>query len=254
MYLAARSEEKAKAAIAEIQQTLPDPKKGQVEFLKLDLSHGIKAKEAAEEFKRYDQYCENVRNRAWLVSRSKETKLHLLFNNAGIRGVPKGSKSPDGYELHWATNGLYVDSIPSAAFDHAIQCSVLLCSPTTCFLSLSPLPSLHPPGQSASSTPLLPVRPTLLKTAFPLPTLRLASERVTPHAMDIVNLWVNGGLFETSSQQSPPRCRAVSYGPMSLPDVMLIRAFGPSLRTQVLCSLNWPATSEYRALWCGSWT
>lgn len=64
MYLAARSEEKAKAAIAEIQQTLPDPKKGQVEFLKLDLSHGIKAKEAAEEFKRYDQYCENVRNRA----------------------------------------------------------------------------------------------------------------------------------------------------------------------------------------------
>ena len=53
VYLAARSEEKANAAIADIHKTHPDSKKGNVEFLKLDLGQAIKAKEAAEEFKKY---------------------------------------------------------------------------------------------------------------------------------------------------------------------------------------------------------
>ncbi|KAF8581953.1 NAD(P)-binding protein [Ramaria rubella] len=86
VYLAARSEEKAQAAVADIHAKHPDTKRGHVEFLKLDLSEAKKAKEAAEAFK------------------AKETRLHLLFNNAGIMGVPKGSTSPDGYELQWGTN------------------------------------------------------------------------------------------------------------------------------------------------------
>jgi NAD(P)-dependent dehydrogenase (short-subunit alcohol dehydrogenase family) len=53
VYLAARSEEKANAAIADIYKTHPDSKKGHVEFLKLDLGQAVKANEAAEEFKKY---------------------------------------------------------------------------------------------------------------------------------------------------------------------------------------------------------
>jgi retinol dehydrogenase-12 len=52
VYLAARSEEKAIEAISDIQKRFPDSNKGQVEFLKLDLSEATKAKAAAEEFRR----------------------------------------------------------------------------------------------------------------------------------------------------------------------------------------------------------
>ncbi|EIN09900.1 NAD(P)-binding protein [Punctularia strigosozonata HHB-11173 SS5] len=86
VYLAARSEEKARQAIDEIHAADPSTKKGTVEFLKLDLSEAKKAKAAAEDFNR------------------RESSLHLLYNNGGIMGVPAGSKSADGYELQWATN------------------------------------------------------------------------------------------------------------------------------------------------------
>ncbi|EGO03075.1 hypothetical protein SERLA73DRAFT_176596 [Serpula lacrymans var. lacrymans S7.3] len=86
VYVAARSEAKAKQAIKELQEARPETKKGQVEYITLDLSEAKKAKAAAIDFKQ------------------RESRLHLLFNNAGIMGVPKGSKSPDGYELQWATN------------------------------------------------------------------------------------------------------------------------------------------------------
>ncbi|EGN97951.1 hypothetical protein SERLA73DRAFT_160948 [Serpula lacrymans var. lacrymans S7.3] len=88
VYVAARSLDKAKQAIKELQETRPETKRGLVEYLQLDLSEAKKAKAAALQF------------------RQRESRLHLLFNNAGIMGVPKGSRSPDGYELQWATNVL----------------------------------------------------------------------------------------------------------------------------------------------------
>jgi NAD(P)-dependent dehydrogenase (short-subunit alcohol dehydrogenase family) len=37
---------------------------------------------------------------------SKETKLHVLFNNAGVMTPPQGSKTAQGYELQLGTNTL----------------------------------------------------------------------------------------------------------------------------------------------------
>ncbi|KAL0572017.1 hypothetical protein V5O48_009938 [Marasmius crinis-equi] len=81
VYLAARSEEKFKRAVEDIGDN-----GGEIKFLKLDLTTAKGAKEAAEEFK------------------SKESSLHILFNNAGILGTQNGVLTDDGYELRWATN------------------------------------------------------------------------------------------------------------------------------------------------------
>ncbi|KAL0575656.1 short-chain alcohol dehydrogenase [Marasmius crinis-equi] len=81
VYLAARSEEKFKQAVEDISDN-----SGEIKFLKLDLTTAKGAKEAAEEFK------------------SKESSLHILFNNAGIMGTQNGVLTEDGYELRWAVN------------------------------------------------------------------------------------------------------------------------------------------------------
>ncbi|KAK7460600.1 short-chain alcohol dehydrogenase [Stygiomarasmius scandens] len=51
VYLAARSEDKYKQALADIHNSHPDSVKAQIEFLKLDLSTAAGAKAAAEDFK-----------------------------------------------------------------------------------------------------------------------------------------------------------------------------------------------------------
>ena len=87
VYIAARSEEKAKNAIEEIQKRTPDSK-GSLEYLYLDLNDLEKTKAAALEFL------------------SKEQKLHVLFNNAGVFVGPTEPppKTAQGYELSIGVN------------------------------------------------------------------------------------------------------------------------------------------------------
>ncbi|EFX01780.1 short chain dehydrogenase reductase [Grosmannia clavigera kw1407] len=87
VYLAARSEEKAKDAIAAIQAAAPDSK-GDLVYLHLDLADLTTIKASANEFL------------------SKEAKLHVLFNNAGVMTPPQGSKTAQGYEMQLGTNNL----------------------------------------------------------------------------------------------------------------------------------------------------
>ncbi|KAL8277765.1 hypothetical protein RQP46_009887 [Phenoliferia psychrophenolica] len=82
VYLAARSEEKAKAAIVDLKDSKKDGA-GEIIFLKLDLETIKGAKEAAEQFLK------------------QETRLDILINNAGLL-CPKPTLSPEGYELTWA--------------------------------------------------------------------------------------------------------------------------------------------------------
>ncbi|KAK7683130.1 hypothetical protein QCA50_013803 [Cerrena zonata] len=70
VYLGARNEEKAKAAIEKLKQEGLGPKNGEVIWLKLDLSDPKKAKEAALEFL------------------EKEKKLDVLVNNAAMTLEP----------------------------------------------------------------------------------------------------------------------------------------------------------------------
>jgi retinol dehydrogenase-12 len=85
VYVAARSVDKASAAIAWIQQSHPDSQ-GTLHFLKLDLNDLEGIKPSAEEFL------------------SKEKRLDVLFNNAGVMVPPKGSTTKQGYELQLGTN------------------------------------------------------------------------------------------------------------------------------------------------------
>ncbi|KAJ3718952.1 NAD(P)-binding protein [Lentinula raphanica] len=86
VYLAARTKEKYEQAINEIHTSHPATVDAEIPFLQLDLSTAAGAKAAAEDFK------------------TKESALHLLYNNAGVMGTPKGKLSSDGYEYQWAVN------------------------------------------------------------------------------------------------------------------------------------------------------
>ena len=98
--LAARNEEKGKAAVAEIQRLVPN---AHVELLRLDLASQRSIRTAAAE----------VGN--------KFSQLDFLINNAGIMAMPE-MKTEDGFESqfgvnhlgHWSLTGLLMDNLLAA--------------------------------------------------------------------------------------------------------------------------------------------
>lgn len=87
VYIAARSESKGQKAIEDIKSKAPDSK-GELDFLGLDLADLSTIKKTADEFL------------------AKETRLDVLWNNAGVMVPPQGSKTAQGYELQLGTNCL----------------------------------------------------------------------------------------------------------------------------------------------------
>jgi len=81
--LACRNEEKASAAVEQIKK---ETKNDNVEAMKLDLKSLKSVRQFVEDFK------------------AKNLPLHILVNNAGIFGVPAGSKTDDGLELTMGVN------------------------------------------------------------------------------------------------------------------------------------------------------
>ena len=87
VYIASRSEEKASKAITSIQASFPKSN-GEVKFLHLDLNDLELVKKSAESFL------------------SKETRLDVLWNNAGVMVPPQGSKTKQNYEAQLGVNCL----------------------------------------------------------------------------------------------------------------------------------------------------
>lgn len=87
VYIAARSKEKAAKAIEEIKAKAPKSS-GDLVFLLLDLADLSTIKRSAQEFL------------------SRESKLHVLFNNAGVMNPAPGSKTAQGYELQLGVNNV----------------------------------------------------------------------------------------------------------------------------------------------------
>jgi retinol dehydrogenase-12 len=87
VYVAARSEEKALQAIEDIKTAAPEST-GQLHFLRLDLADLTTIKASANEFT------------------SKEAKLDVLFNNAGVMCPAQGSKTAQGLELQLGVNNV----------------------------------------------------------------------------------------------------------------------------------------------------
>ncbi|EEH43601.2 uncharacterized protein PADG_08221 [Paracoccidioides brasiliensis Pb18] len=87
VYAAVRSEDKVNHTIDEIKRANPHSK-GQLIFLPLNLSDLATIKTSAKIFL------------------SKEDKLHVLFNNAGVMTLPTGSKTVQGFELQLGVNAI----------------------------------------------------------------------------------------------------------------------------------------------------
>ncbi|THH29485.1 hypothetical protein EUX98_g4720 [Antrodiella citrinella] len=83
VYLACRSEEKGKAAVKEL---LDLTGKTELFLLSLDLSSFASIRNCADELKR------------------KETKLDVLFNNAGLMAPPIQQLTAEGYDMTFGTN------------------------------------------------------------------------------------------------------------------------------------------------------
>ncbi|KAH8659996.1 short-chain dehydrogenase [Xylariales sp. PMI_506] len=87
IYVAARSEAKATNAIADIKAKVP-LSKGEMIFLHLDLDDLTGIKKSAQEFL------------------AKETRLDVLWNNAGVMAPPDGSITKQKYDLQLGTNNV----------------------------------------------------------------------------------------------------------------------------------------------------
>lgn len=87
VYMAARSQDKAKHAIADLQQAWPQSK-GSLTFLYLDLADLTTIKPAVERFT------------------ARESKLHVLFNNAAVQALRNdgSTKTAQSYEWHFGVN------------------------------------------------------------------------------------------------------------------------------------------------------
>ncbi|KAL8724378.1 MAG: hypothetical protein Q9181_006854 [Wetmoreana brouardii] len=89
VYIAGRSEAKAHESIEKIVSLSSNtPFAGRLDYLALELDDLSTIKPSVEAFKR------------------KESKVDILFNNAGVSLPPPGSASKQGYELQLATNCL----------------------------------------------------------------------------------------------------------------------------------------------------
>ncbi|KAJ3570087.1 hypothetical protein NPX13_g5850 [Xylaria arbuscula] len=88
VYITARSEAKAIAAIDDIKRVVPSSQ-GELTFIKLDLADLTTIKASAQDFLR------------------KESKLHVLFNNAGVmKPDPTNAKTAQGYEMQLGVNNV----------------------------------------------------------------------------------------------------------------------------------------------------
>ena len=91
IYIASRSTERIAAAIEEIKSTAPAPPRGKPTLLKslrLDLNDLTTISESAKQFL------------------AQESRLDILWNNAGIAQAPIGSTTKQGYETHMGVNCL----------------------------------------------------------------------------------------------------------------------------------------------------
>jgi NAD(P)-dependent dehydrogenase (short-subunit alcohol dehydrogenase family) len=87
VYIAGRNEQKAEKSMRQIKEEHPSSL-GQLHFLFLDLNDLSAIKATVEDFL------------------SRESRLDVLVNNAGVMFPPKGSKTSQGHDLQFGTNML----------------------------------------------------------------------------------------------------------------------------------------------------
>lgn len=161
IYIAGRSQSQALIAITSIKALFPDSE-GSLVFLPLDLADLSTIKASADEFL------------------SKEKKLDVLWNNAGVSLPPAGSASAQGHELQIATNclGPHLFTqllLPAliAAAERAPAGTVRVVWTSSLVVDLSApkggihIPDLTNPSTSKSKIPRLPLLPLQNRKLLP---------------------------------------------------------------------------------------
>ncbi|CDR37345.1 hypothetical protein NBRC10512_005163 [Rhodotorula toruloides] len=122
VYIACRDETKAREAIHKLEAFVTERHtKGQLEFLKLDLSDLDAVKQAADDFL------------------AKEKQLDLLFCNAGVMKCPPDLLTKQNYDLQWGTN----------VVGHYLFCILLLPALETSFTTTGTKPRIMHTSSSA---------------------------------------------------------------------------------------------------------
>lgn len=130
VYMAARSEEKMAAAGARIRAAVPESK-GELVQLRLDLADLGTIKASAETFL------------------AAETRLDVLWLNAGVMVPPQGSTTAQGFELQLGTNNLghflfvrYLHDILRTTARSAPACSVRIVWVSSSAAQMAPKPPI----------------------------------------------------------------------------------------------------------------
>ena len=97
--LAARNQEKAAAALAEIRRTAPD---ASLELVELDLGSLASVRRAAEQIL------------------AEHERIDILVNNAGVMAVPEGTTA-DGFEIQFGTNHLGHYALTALLMPHLLR-------------------------------------------------------------------------------------------------------------------------------------
>ncbi|KAJ8296634.1 putative oxidoreductase [Rhodotorula toruloides] len=179
VYIACRDETKAREAIHKLEAFVTERHtKGQLEFLKLDLSDLDAVKQAADDFL------------------AKEKQLDLLFCNAGVMKCPPDLLTKQNYDLQWGASRLVARSACSA---ESVSRQERTSSVTTYFASSSSVsrPPLIPPILSTDvSRPQLPALETSFTTTGTKPRIMHTSSsahKMAPGATGIEWSTLEGG-------------------------------------------------------------
>ena len=218
VYIAGRSEDSANKSIQEIRALVRNASSastGQLEYLHLELADLSTIKASAAAFL------------------AKESKLDVLFNNAGVSNPPLGSVSKQGYELQLATN----------------------CLGPLLFTQLL-LPALHAAVQSSppGSVRIVWTSPQVVDLTAPKGGMNLADLTSTPqYQPKYYTLSKTGNWYlasEMAKELGPHGIISITQNPGSL-KTNLLRHFPRWQRIAASPLMHHPKMGAYTELWAG---
>lgn len=242
VYIAGRDQAKADAALSEITKAHPQSR-GKAAFLRLDLSDLASISGAVQDFT------------------SRESRLDVLTNNAGVMFPKKGSKSAQGHDLTIGTNCLgpflftnllYPILTKTAKLNDSAPGSVRV----TWAASIA-VEWLSPSGGGMTLTPS--GEPKILGIdkdygQSKVGNIFLATEHARRHGSDVINVAWNPGNLKTPLYRTVPSAGMLVMGSMLHPMIQgsyteLYAAVAPAITPEKNGAyiIPWGRIGNYRA-------
>ncbi|SPQ27092.1 f2cf4975-f1c0-46c5-8302-0642508a9ad0 [Thermothielavioides terrestris] len=234
VYIAGRSEEKAQQAIQAIQRAVPSSPGGSLEFLYVDLADLGTIKPAAEAFK------------------ARESRLDVLWNNAGVSQPPAGSVSKQGTELQLATNCLgpfllteQLLPLLEATAARAAPASVRVVWTSSQMMELSTPPGalvmaeLHaPPADATRNYVNSKVGNYLLSAELARRQQSASASASSPSASPVISVSTNPGAASTNLFRHTPALRYLAWPLMHPPRLAALTQLYAGLSADISADRN----------------